>query len=118
MSEPPKPGSRNIKSNQILRDSLEKIIKDLDHVGKDSVVRTSTVESKIGHDKKVGIWLCMCQWQNENAISMEIKSIIIWFENFNIFISIFISNEIEILEPQCYHRIFWEEKLSILHCGI
>jgi hypothetical protein len=118
MSEPPKLESRNVESNQILGDSLENIIKDLDHVSKDSVVRTSTVKSKIGHDKKVGIWFCMCQLQNENAITLKIKSIIIWFENFNMSISVFISNEIEILEPQCYHRIFWEVKLSILHCGI
>jgi hypothetical protein len=37
---------------------VAKIIQDLDHFSKESVVRTSTVESKIsGHDKKVGILL-------------------------------------------------------------
>jgi hypothetical protein len=48
MSEPPKPESRRVK-----------IIQHLDHVSKESVVRTSTVESRIsGHDKKVGVWFC------------------------------------------------------------
>jgi hypothetical protein len=61
MSVPPKPESSSIPSIQTLESSVEKIIQDLDHVSKDSVVRTSTVESKIsGHDKKVGIWRCMC----------------------------------------------------------
>jgi hypothetical protein len=61
MSEPPKPVSRSVESNQILEASMEKI-NDLDHVNSESVVRTSTVESKIsGHDKKVGIWRCMRQ---------------------------------------------------------
>jgi hypothetical protein len=39
---------------------MEKLIQELEHISEDSVVRTSTVESKIsGHDKKVGIWRCM-----------------------------------------------------------
>jgi hypothetical protein len=56
MSEPPKPKPRSVKSNQIVGDSLEKTIQELDHIGKESVVHTSTVESKIsGPDNKVGI---------------------------------------------------------------
>jgi hypothetical protein len=40
---------------------MERIINDLDHVSSESVASTSTVDSKIsGHDKKVGIWRCMC----------------------------------------------------------
>jgi uncharacterized protein YpuA (DUF1002 family) len=59
MSEPPKPESRRVESNETLGSSDEKIIQDVKHVSKESVVRTSTVESKIGgHDRKVGIWLC------------------------------------------------------------
>jgi hypothetical protein len=62
MSEPPKPESRSAESNQILEDSVENFIQELDHISKDSVVRTSTVETKISvQDKKVGIWRCMCQ---------------------------------------------------------
>jgi hypothetical protein len=59
MSEPPKPESRSVERKEIhWNDSMEKFIQELDHDSKDSVVRTSTVESKIsGHDKKVGIWL-------------------------------------------------------------
>jgi hypothetical protein len=54
MSEPPKPESRSVESNQTVEGSVENIIKDLDHVSSESVVCTSTVESKIsGHDKKV-----------------------------------------------------------------
>ncbi|XP_023710913.2 uncharacterized protein LOC111866316, partial [Cryptotermes secundus] len=53
MREPPKPKSRSVESNQSLGSSVEKIIQDLDHVSKDSVVLTSNVESQIsGHDKK------------------------------------------------------------------
>jgi hypothetical protein len=52
----------SIERNQILGSSVEKRIQDLDHVSKDSVIRTSTVESEIsGNDKKVGIWRCMFQ---------------------------------------------------------
>jgi hypothetical protein len=62
VSEPPKPKSRSLKRNQILGSSVERTIQDLDHVSKESVVRTSTVESEIsGHDKKVGILRCMFQ---------------------------------------------------------
>jgi hypothetical protein len=56
MSEPPKPESKSVESNQTLEGSVEKIIKDLDHVSSQSVVSTSTVDSKIsGHGKKVSI---------------------------------------------------------------
>jgi hypothetical protein len=74
MSEPPKPESRSVESNQSHGSSVEKIIQDLDRISKDSVVRTSTVESEIsGHDKKVGISRCMCQLQNEDAICLDTK---------------------------------------------
>jgi hypothetical protein len=59
MSEPTKRESRRVESNETLGSSEEKIIQDVEHVSKESVVRTSTVESKIsGHDRKVGVWLC------------------------------------------------------------
>jgi hypothetical protein len=58
MGEPSKPESRRVESNETLGSSEVKIIQDVDHVSKESVVRTSTVESKIsGHDRKVCIWL-------------------------------------------------------------
>jgi hypothetical protein len=56
MTEPPKPESRSVESNQTVEGSVEKIIKDLDHVSSQSVVSTSTVGSRnSGHGKKVGI---------------------------------------------------------------
>jgi hypothetical protein len=56
MSEAPKPESRSVESNQSLESSVEKMNHDVDHVSSESVVSTSTVDSKIsGQDKKVGI---------------------------------------------------------------
>ncbi|XP_023701586.1 uncharacterized protein LOC111861340, partial [Cryptotermes secundus] len=53
MSEPRKPESRSVESNQILGDSMEKFIQELDNISKDSVVSTSTVCSEISdHEKK------------------------------------------------------------------
>jgi hypothetical protein len=50
MSEPPKPESRSVES------SVEKMNQGLDHVSSESVVSTSTVDSKMsGQHKKVGI---------------------------------------------------------------
>jgi hypothetical protein len=67
MSERPKEVSADVES-------VEKLIHDLDHVSKESVISISTVESKIGgHDKKVGIWRCKCHWKKENAISLKTK---------------------------------------------
>jgi hypothetical protein len=74
MSEPPKPKSRSIERNQILGSSVEETIQDLDYVSKDSVIRTSTVVSKVsGHDKKVGISRFTFQLQNEDAICLKTK---------------------------------------------
>jgi hypothetical protein len=59
----PKPVSRDVKSNQTLRDNVEKPIHDPDYASSESEDSTTTVAPNIGcGEKKVGIWHCMCQW--------------------------------------------------------
>ena len=113
MGVPPMQESRSVKSNQTVEGSVKKINKDLEHVSCESVVSTSTVESKIScHDKKVSIYLCMFQWQYENTSFWKLTCFKIWFEKCYIYVLVFMSNEIEILEPQLFHRIFCEEEFS------
>ncbi|XP_023718114.1 uncharacterized protein LOC111870236 [Cryptotermes secundus] len=66
MSEPLKQECRSVKSNQTVEGSVEKIIKDVDHVSSESVVSTSTVCSEIsGHGKK------SCSFAHESVKTQE-----------------------------------------------